>query len=83
MRGNTGPLRVADRATGHCRTVKSFAGFTGSVAADPSVRYLLLQIQPAAPASQSSVRVARLDIATGRVACLRAPWIGSGAWITW
>jgi hypothetical protein len=64
--------------------VKSFAGFTGSVAADPSVRYLLPQIQPAlAPASQSSVRLARLDIATGRIAYLRAPWTGSGAWITW
>jgi hypothetical protein len=116
----TWQLRVADLATGQSRTVKSFAGFTGSVSADPSVRYLLLQLQPAlgtasqsrvqspsaaclaapkqgkahaaplpkacpstSPSAAPSVRLARLDIAAGQVAYLRAPWIGSGAWIAW
>jgi hypothetical protein len=79
----TWQLRVADLATGQSRTVKSFAGFTGSVSADPSVRYLLLQLQPALGQASQSVRLARLDTANGQVAYLRAPWIGTGAAITW
>ncbi len=79
----TWQLRVADLATGQSRTVKSFAGFTGSVSADPSGRYLLLQLRPALVAASQSVRLARLDIATGQVAYLRTPWIGSWASITW
>jgi Tol biopolymer transport system component len=79
----TWQLRVADVATGKSRTVKSFAGSRGSVSADPSVRYLLLQLQPALGTASQSVRVARLDIATGQVVYLRAPGIGSGAGIIW
>jgi hypothetical protein len=29
------------------------------------------------------VRLVRLDLATGHVVYLRAPWIGSGTGITW
>jgi hypothetical protein len=54
-----------------------------SVYADPSIRYLLLQLQPALGPASQSVRLARLDIATGQVAYLRAPWIGSGAGTAW
>jgi hypothetical protein len=78
----TWQLRVADLTTGQSRTVKSFAGFTGSVSADPSAAYLLLQLQPAL-GTAAPAGLARLDIATGQVAYLRAPWIGSGAWIAW
>jgi hypothetical protein len=79
----TWQLRVADLGTGQSRTAKSFAGFTGSISADPSGRYLLLQLRPALVAASQPVRLARLDIATGQVAYLRAPWIGSGVSITW
>jgi hypothetical protein len=79
----TWQLRVADLATRQPRTVKSFAGFTGSISAGPSVRYLLLQLRPALVAASQSVRLARLDIASGQIAYLRAPWIGSGASIAW
>jgi hypothetical protein len=80
-------LRVTDLATGQSHAVTSFAGFTGSVSADPSGRYLLLQLQPTlgstSPPAAPSVRLARLDIATGQVTYLHAAWLGSGGWIAW
>lgn len=82
-----GQVRVVDLATERSRLVTASAGEPGLLAADPSVRHLLLQIQqpqstrdPRVP----SFRLAELDLATGRVTYLPSAWIGYfGANITW
>jgi len=57
------------------------AGQAGLVTADPAVRNFLLQIQQRAPAS---LRLARLDLATGRVTDLPSGWLGPiGAVLVW
>jgi hypothetical protein len=69
-----GQVRVVDLATGRSRLVRAPAGQPGLVAADPSVHHLLLQIQQ--PGSKGPLfRLARLDLATGRVTYLPSAWI--------
>jgi hypothetical protein len=80
-----GQVRVVDLATGRSRLVTAPAGQPGLVAADPSVRHLLLQIQQ--PGSKGPpFRLARLDLATGRITYLPSAWIpltGAGIIIYW
>jgi hypothetical protein len=78
-----GQVRVVDLATGRSRLVRALAGQPGGIVADPSVRHLLLQIQQ--PGSKGPpVRLARLDLATGRITYLPSAWIPTfGINITW
>jgi hypothetical protein len=69
-----GQVRVVDLATGRSRLVSAPAGQPGLVAADPSVRHLLLQIQQTG-SKGPPFRLARLDLATGRVTYLPSAWI--------
>jgi hypothetical protein len=74
-----GQVRVEDLATGRSHVIQAPAGQPGLITADPSVQYFLLQIQAA-----SSLKLARLDLATGTVTYLPSAWIGTtGAVITW
>jgi hypothetical protein len=76
-----GQVRVEDLATGRSRVIRAPAGQPGLITADPSVQYFLLQIQARAT---SSLKLARLDLATGTVTYLPSAWMGSmGAVITW
>ena len=57
------------------------AGQAGLVTADPAVRNFLLQIQQRGP---TPLRLARLDLATGRVTDLPSGWlVPPGAVLTW
>src|SRR5215472_3161755 len=78
-----GQVRVVDLATGRSRLVSAPAGQPGLLAADPSVRHLLLQIQQ--PGSKGPpFRLARLDLATGKITYLPSAWIPTfGIIITW
>lgn len=69
-----GQVRVVDLATGRSRLVRAPAGQPGLVAADPSVRHLLLQIQQTG-SKGPPFRLARLDLATGRITYLPSAWI--------
>ena len=76
-----GQVRTLNLATGRSRLVYAPAGQAGLVTADPAVRNFLLQIQQRAPAP---LRLARLDLATGRVTDLPSGWLGPiGAVLTW
>ena len=80
-----GQVRVVDLATGRSRLVGAPAGQPGLVAADPSVRHLLLQIQQSG-SKGPPFRLARLDLATGRITYLPSAWIpntGAGIIIYW
>jgi len=78
-----GQVRVVDLATGRSRLVSAPAGQPGLVAADPSVRHLLLQIQQRG-SKGPPFRLARLDLATGRITYLPSAWIGYfGSIIYW
>ncbi len=76
----TGQVRVVDLATGRSRVVYAPAGQPGLITSDPGAGYLLLQIQGKA---KQPVRLARLDLATGKVANLPSAWLGQGAVLYW
>ena len=76
----TGQVRVVDLATGRSRVVYAPAGQPGLITSDPGAGYLLLQIQGKA---EQSVRLARLDLATGKVTNLPSAWLGPGAVLYW
>ena len=76
-----GQLRALNLATGRSRLVYAPAGQAGLVTADPAVRNFLLQIQQRGP---TPLRLARLDLATGRVTDLPSGWlVPPGAVLTW
>jgi hypothetical protein len=74
-----GQVRVVDLTTGRSRFVYAPAGSAGLITSDPGVRYLLLQIQEKGP----STRLARLDLADGKVTYLPSGWLGMGAVLCW
>jgi hypothetical protein len=66
-------LRSVDLATGQARIVRDFPETLGPLAGltfDPTRRYLLAQSWP----GTTPIRLARLDLATGRVTWLNADW---------
>jgi hypothetical protein len=76
-----GQVREVDLGTGRSRVVYTPAGQPGLITVDPPVRHLLLQIQSK---GTSSLKLARLDLATGHVAYLPSAWLGfEGDVITW
>jgi hypothetical protein len=76
-----GQARAVDLATGRSRVVHTPAGQPGLIADDPPVRHLLLQIQAK---GTNSLRLASLDLATGRITYLPSAWLGfMGDVITW
>jgi hypothetical protein len=77
----TGQVRVVDLATGRSREVYAPAGQPGLITSDPGVRHLLLQIHGKAG---PRARLARLDLATGKVTYLPSGWLGLlGDWLFW
>jgi hypothetical protein len=80
-----GQVRVQDLATGRSRLVHAPAGKAGVIAADPSARHLLLQIQTRQRLiNRQPPLLARLDLATGKVTYLPNGWLGPiGAIIRW
>jgi hypothetical protein len=76
----TGQVRVVDLATGRSRAVFAPAGQPGLITSDPAVQYLLLQIQGKAG---QSARLARLDLAAGKVTYLPSGWLGQDAVLYW
>jgi Tol biopolymer transport system component len=80
-----GQVRVQDLATGRSRLVHAPAGKAGVIAADPSARHLLLQIQTHQRLiNRQPPLLARLDLATGKVTYLPNGWLGPiGAIIRW
>lgn len=79
-----GQVRVTDLATGRSRLVYAPAGLPGLITADPSVRDLLLQFSRLRPGQPPSAKLARLDLASGTIAYLPAPWLsGEGDTLAW
>jgi hypothetical protein len=80
-----GQVRVQDLATGRSRLVHAPAGNANVIAADPSARHLLLQIQTHQRLiSRQPPLLARLDLATGKVTYLPNEWLGLiGGIIRW
>ena len=83
--GSVGPgvgqVRALNLATGRSRVVYTPAGQPGLVTADPAVQNFLLQIQQP---GTIPLRLARLDLATGRVTDLPSGWLGPvGSALTW
>src|SRR6266487_1396342 len=80
-----GQVRVQDLATGRSCLVHAPAGKPGVIAADPSARRLLLQIQTHQQLiNRQPPLLARLDLATGKVTYLPNGWLGPiGAIIRW
>jgi hypothetical protein len=73
-------LRAFDLATGQTSLVRSLPGTQGTpaaVSADPAGRFLMIEY-----ATHHGTRLARLDIATGRLTPLNAPWVVDAA-IAW
>ena len=70
----TGQLRVLDLATGRTRLVTGNAGQPGLIAAEPSVRYALLQVE----VSSTALKLIRLDLATGQRTQLPSGWFDPG-----
>jgi Lactonase, 7-bladed beta-propeller len=73
-------LRAFDLATGQASLVRSLPGTQGTpaaVSADPTGRFLMIEY-----ATRHGTRLARLDIATGRLTPLNAPWVVDAA-IAW
>ena len=76
-----GQVHALNLATGRSRLVYAPVGQPGLVTADPAVRNFLLQIQQRGP---TPLRLARLDLATGRVTDLPSGWlVPPGAVLTW
>jgi WD40-like Beta Propeller Repeat len=76
-----GQIRALNLATGRPRVVYTPAGQPGLVTADPAVQNFLLQIQQP---GTTPPRLARLDLATGRVTDLPSGWLGPfGSVLTW
>ena len=74
-----GQVRALNLATGRSRVVYAPAGRPGLVTADPAVRNFLLQIP-----QRGTLRLARLDLATGRVTELPSGWLGpAGSILIW
>jgi hypothetical protein len=74
-----GQVRALNLATGRSRVVYTPAGQPGLVTADPAVQNFLLQIP-----QQGTLKLARLDLATGRVTDLPSGWLGPvGSVLTW
>ena len=76
-----GQVRALNLATGRSRLVYAPVGQAGLVTPDPAVRNFLLQIQRR---GTNSLRLARLNLATGRVTDLPSGWlVPIGAILTW
>jgi hypothetical protein len=79
----TGPgpsqIRVEDIATGRTRVVHSPIGLIGLVTADPSARYMLLEI----PTGNQSVKLGQLNLLTGKFRYLPSGWMGEFASVNW
>jgi hypothetical protein len=81
--GRNWQLRAMDLATGQTRLIRSFPGTQGAepaVAADPTGRYLLVEYKQ--PTGPRGIRLARLDLKTGRVTQLNFNWPFNAA-IAW
>jgi hypothetical protein len=78
-----GQIRVEDVATGRTRVVQSpigsSIGLIGLVTADPSARYLLLEL----PSGNRSVKLGQLDLLTGKFRYLPSGWMGQFASVNW
>jgi hypothetical protein len=80
VRAGPGRVRALNLATGQLRVVYTTAGQPALVTADPAVQNLLLVIFQ----ERTGLRLARLDLATGRVTSLPSSWVGSaGPVFTW
>jgi len=76
-----GPLRALNLATVRSRVVYVPAGQLEMVTADPAMQNFLLQIPQS---GRRSLRLARLDLATGRVTDVPSGWLNPpGAILTW
>ena len=75
IRPSYGQVRVVDLATGRSRAVYAPAGQPGLITSDPGVRHLLLQIHAQAD-RPGRLRLARLDLATGKATYLPSGWLG-------
>jgi hypothetical protein len=73
-RNETWQLRGYQLRTGRTVQIRRFPGVARQIAAEPSGRYLLLE--DSTGSQFQTLRLARLDIATGQVRYLRASWIG-------
>lgn len=74
-----GQIRVEDIATGRTRVVHSPIGLIGLVTADPSARYMLLEI----PTGNQSAKLGQLDLLTGGFKYLPSGWMGQFASVNW
>jgi WD40-like Beta Propeller Repeat len=75
-----GQVRSLNLATGRSRVVYTPAGQPGPVTADPAVQNFLLEVFR----GMLGLRLARLDLATGRITDLPSGWLGpAGSILTW
>jgi hypothetical protein len=86
VQGPEAQVRVASVATGRSRTVYAPAGEAGTLAADPGVRHLLMQMWQQTRRHES-VKLVKLDLATGNIRYLPSRWTatdgGVPIWIVW